>query len=115
MHMLLLRQEIPSCFSIPLFSLVTLESKEFLVALIADRSPHFGDGNQGNHSSESVHLYTLFTRFFKGRSSVTPPFMCYEGGVQWCHSAYHQIGLEKPNVSIQTELDLAEDSAEGSV
>ena len=41
--------------------------------------------------------------------------MCYEGGVQWCHSAYHQIGLEKPNVSIQTELDLAEDSAEGSV
>lgn len=37
--------------------------------------------------------------------------MCYEGGVQWFHPAYHQIGLEKPNVSIQAELDLAEDSA----
>lgn len=75
-HMLLLRQAIPSCFSIPLFSLVTLESKEFLVALIADRSPHFGDGNQSNHSSESVHLHKLFTRFFKGRSSLLLPLLC---------------------------------------
>lgn len=41
--------------------------------------------------------------------------MCYEGGVQWFHPAYHQIGLEKPNVSIQAELDLLkEDSAEGA-
>ena len=75
-HVLLLRRAILWCFSIPLFSVVASKSKEFLVALIVDWRTHFCDGNQDNHSSESVHLHKLFTRLFKGRLSLLLPLLC---------------------------------------
>lgn len=57
-----------------------------------------------------MHLHKLSTRLFTGKSPLLFPFhvLSSEGGVWWFPFACYQIGLEKPNVSIQLELDLAQ-------